>query len=138
MKILSIALCLLTHEAVAQSVVPTRTIRPLTVITSESVSLTTDNVPGTYTSLQDVIGFEARIVLYPGRPIFEGDIAPPAIVERNAIVPLIYSVGGLTIATDGRSLTRASAGDSVRVLNLESRTPVRGKVQADGSVLVSR
>ena len=70
------------------------------------------------------------------RPVRPGDVGPPAIVERNQVVPLTYLNGGLAIRTEGRVLDRAAAGEAVRVMNLASRTTVTGVVRADGSVEV--
>lgn len=73
----------------------------------------------------------------PGRPLRPGDIGPPAIIERNDLVTLIFRQGGLTIAAEGRSLGRGSVGEAVRVMNLSSRTTVTGRVKQDGSVEVN-
>ncbi len=123
--------------ALAQTVVATRTIRPQTILTATDIKLIEQSVAGTHTALDEVIGMEARVVLYPGRPIRIDDIGPPALVERNQIVTLIYSAGGLTIATDARSLGRGGVGDRLRVMNLSSRNTVSGWILADGSVSVS-
>jgi len=95
--------------------------------------------PGTAgPSLKDIIGQEASVALYPGRPIRAGDVTTPAVVERNQMVPLIYMRGGLRIETEGRALARAGPGDYVRVMNLASRTTVSGRVTANGQIEVSR
>ncbi len=130
-------LLLVPQPALAQTVVVTRTIRPQTILTATDIKLIEQSVAGTHTALDDVIGMEARVVLYPGRPIRIDDIGPPALVERNQIVTLIYSAGGLTIATDARSLGRGGVGDRLRVMNLSSRNTVSGWILADGSVSVS-
>ena len=70
-------------------------------------------------------------------PILPEDIGPPALVERNQIVTLAYDRAGLSIRVEGRSLARAGVGETVRVMNLSSRSTLSGRVQADGTVLVS-
>ncbi|HAW49029.1 MAG TPA: flagella basal body P-ring formation protein FlgA, partial [Roseovarius sp.] len=89
-------------------------------------------------TLADLIGQEARVALYEGRPVRPGDVGPPAVIERNQVVPLIYLRGGLEIMTEGRSLDRAGIGDHVRVMNLASRATVSGRVTASGRILVSQ
>lgn len=121
----------------ADTVVPTRTIRAQAILTAADVQLIAGDVPGTYVALDEVVGQEARVVLYAGRPIRIEDVGPPAIVERNQIVVLVYARGGLTIATEGRALARAGVGDRLRVMNLGSRATVTGLVLADGTVSVS-
>jgi flagella basal body P-ring formation protein FlgA len=65
-----------------------------------------------------------------------GEVGPPALVERNQVVALIYKGGGLVISAEGRSLGRAGVGEIIRVMNLTSRQTVSGLVLADGTVVV--
>ncbi len=123
--------------AQTQTVVATHTIRSQSVLTYADIEMIEQSVAGAYITLDEVVGMEARVVLYPGRPIRLDDIGPPALVERNQIVTLIYAVAGLTIATDARALGRAGVGDRLRVMNLASRSTVSGWVQADGSISVA-
>ena len=134
---LAISGLLLTLPAQAQTVVATHTIRSQSILTAADIELVEQSIAGAYIALEEVVGMEARVVLYPGRPIRIDDIGPPALVERNQIVTLFYSVAGLTIATEARSLGRAGIGDRVRVMNLSSRSTVSGWVQPDGSVSVA-
>ncbi|MHA6265437.1 flagellar basal body P-ring formation chaperone FlgA [uncultured Aliiroseovarius sp.] len=124
--------------AVADTVVAARNIRHNTVIAPSDLKLVATDMAGGFTSIEDVVGQEARVVLYAGRPVLANDIGPPALVERNQIVSLIYATGPLMILAEGRSLARAGVGDRIRVMNLMSRTTVTGSVAADGSVLVSQ
>lgn len=128
---------LLATPVVAESVVPTRTIRANSIILATDVGLKNANNPNGFSRLADVIGQEARVALYPGRPINIGDIGPPAMITRNQIVRLHFSGGGLRITTEGRALERGAIGDRVRVMNLSSRATLFGQVQQDGTVKVS-
>jgi flagella basal body P-ring formation protein FlgA len=120
----------------AQSVTPTRAIRSQTVIGPADVVLDEAAVPGAFAELAAVVGQEARVTLYPGRPILTNQIGAPALVERNQIVRMHFASGALSIVTEGRVLDRAGEGEIVRVMNLASRQIVTGSVQADGSIEV--
>lgn len=124
--------------AVADTVTPTRTLRPGTLITAADLTLRDEVQPGMFDRISDVIGQEARVALYAGRPIPFDAIGAPAIVNRNQIVPLFFNTGGLSISTEGRALERGGVGDRVRVMNLSSRATLFGFVQQDGSIKVSR
>ncbi|WP_147111874.1 flagellar basal body P-ring formation chaperone FlgA [Tateyamaria sp. syn59] len=124
--------------ASADMVTPTRTLRPGTVITAADLVLRDAAHPGTFDRVLDVVGQEARVALYAGRPIPFEAIGPPAIINRNQIVPLFFNVGGLSITTDGRALERGGIGDRIRVMNLSSRATLFGFVQEDGSIKVTR
>lgn len=136
MRGLVLMLMLCGGAATADTVVATRTIRAQSIIGPEDLTLSAAAVPGAVQAVAEVIGSEARVTLYAGRPIRPSDIAPPAIVTRNQIVGLVFQSGTLAILTDGRALDRAAVGEPVRVMNLASRTTVTGLVRADGSVLV--
>ncbi|QBF29702.1 flagellar basal body P-ring formation chaperone FlgA [Thalassococcus sp. S3] len=133
----ALAFLLIAAQAVqADILVPARTIRAGSVIGPEDLVIKQVSIAGALSDPSEVIGQEARIALYPGRPMRPGDIGPPAIVERNQMVPLIYARAGLRISTAGRALGRGADGDMIRVMNLSSRNILFGLIRADGSVHV--
>lgn len=137
MKPLAIALVpLLAGSAAAETLVAATTIRPETVIAPHHLALVPDEIPGALDDPSAALGLEARVAIYAGRPIRPGDLGPPAMVDRNQIVTLIFSRAGLAIQTEGRALDRAAAGETVRALNLASRSTVTGIVDDIGRVLV--
>jgi flagella basal body P-ring formation protein FlgA len=137
MRGLVMILGILAAPALADRVEPVRVIRPQEIIAPEDVILRDGSERG-LPGLDAVIGQEARIALYPGRAIRPGDVGPPASIERNQVVALVYARGGLWIETEGRALARGGVGDYVRVMNLASRSTITGRVTADGRIEVSR
>ncbi|RKF13044.1 flagella basal body P-ring formation protein FlgA [Roseovarius spongiae] len=137
MRALALLAALAAPPAAADTVVAARTIRAQTLIGAQDVAVKKGDVVGAVSDVDTVIGQEARVALYAGRPIRPGDVGPPALVERNQIVALIYAAGGVAIQTEGRSLSRAGPGERVRVMNLASRLTVSGHVLPDGRVQVS-
>lgn len=121
----------------AQSVTPVRAIRSQTVLAAEDLTIAEEAVPGALAAIEDAVGLEARVALYPGRPILLSQVGAPALVERNAVVRMSYMHGPLRIVTEGRALDRAAAGEAVRVMNLASRQTVTGTVAPDGTIEVS-
>lgn len=134
---LSLPLIFICTAAAADTVVPTRTIRAQQVIGSGDLKLREVEVAGGFSMIEEVAGLEARVALYPGRPVRAGDVGPPAVVERNQLVALVFDRGGLIIRTEGRVLDRAGVGDLVKVMNLTSRATLFGRVLADGTISVS-
>lgn len=113
-------------QALAQTVVPIRVIRSQSLIGAADVSVLAESRPGTFSELRQVVGKEAKVALYPGRPILIGDIGAPAVIERNQIVRMRYRTGALVISAEGRALDRGGVGDRVRIMNLVSRAVVFG------------
>jgi flagella basal body P-ring formation protein FlgA len=135
--IFTLFVALLAAGAVlAQSVQPVRAIRSRTVLAAEDLTLVEESVPGAVEAIEAAVGREAKVALYPGRPILLGQIGAPALVERNSLVRMNYVRGPLRIETEGRALDRAGVGEPVRVMNLASRQTVTGTVAADGSIEV--
>ena len=120
----------------ADTLTAARLIRPQSIIGPADLGVLPQDIPGALKGDDDVVGMEARVTLYPGRPILVDHVGPPALIERNQPVVVFFKNGGLTIATDGRALSRGAEGDIVRVMNLSSRNTISGKVERDGSVTV--
>ena len=132
-------LCLLLSmgtSALAEAVVPTRTIRAREIIDARDLTVNSADISGAISQPQDIIGQEARVTLYAGRPIRPGDIGPPAVIGRNDIVSLVFSNGSLKIVTEGRALGRGAVGETIRAMNVGSRTAVTGVILANGSIEV--
>lgn len=129
--------CLAAHPALAGSVVPVRAIRAQTVVEATDLDLADKDTPGALTEIEAAAGLEAKVTLYPGRPILPSQLGPPALVERNQQVRMIFKDGALAISTEGRTLDRGGMGEQVRVMNLGSRQIVSGAVAPDGSIEVT-
>jgi flagellar basal body P-ring formation protein FlgA len=129
-------LCLLPGPVWADAIVTTRIIKAGTVIAAEDLQVVEASIEGVITQPDQIVGQEARITLYPGRPLRTENLGPPAVVDRNQIVALAFVSGGLSITTEGRALARGSVGDVIHVLNLSSRTTVVGQILPNGSVRV--
>ncbi|WP_133487006.1 flagellar basal body P-ring formation chaperone FlgA [Aliiroseovarius marinus] len=136
-RFLTFLLMGLAAPAAADTVVAAKNLRPGMIVSAMDVKLVEADIPGGFRLLEDVIGQEARVVLYAGRPVLPNDIGPPALIDRNQIVTLVYTAGSMTILAEGRSLGRGAVGDRVRVMNLSSRTTITGSVSPNGDVIVS-
>ncbi|WIY26752.1 flagellar basal body P-ring formation chaperone FlgA [Parasedimentitalea psychrophila] len=134
--VLTFLMVLMAQSSWADTLVPVRTIRAKQIIYAEDLAYKSVEIAGAFSDPVDVVGQEARVSLYAGRPIRPGDIGPPAIVERNDLIMLRFRRGSLLILTEGRSLGRGSEGDIIRAMNLASRTTISGRISADGSIEV--
>jgi flagella basal body P-ring formation protein FlgA len=135
---LALILALGPGAALAESLVATRTLRANMLIGPGDVApIDRPAPPGAAIHPDEVVGLEARVTLYAGRPIPLSALGPPALVERNQIVTLVFQRGGLEIRTDGRALGRGGEGDTIRIMNLASRNTVTGWVTGAGEVHVT-
>lgn len=123
--------------AAADFLTTVRPIRAGAVVAAADIRLVASGTAAGPSRPEEVIGLEARVTLFPGRPIRPGDVGPPALVLRNQIVQLVYARGNLLITTEGRALGRGGRGDLVRAMNLASRTTVVGRVVDAGVIRVA-
>ncbi len=138
MRLLVLLMIIAGDPVLADSVQAVRPIRAQHVVSPADLEVVQETIPGAIETVEEAVGLEARVTLYPGRPILSTQLGPPALVERNQIVRMIYESGPLAILADGRTLDRGGVGERVRVMNLSSRQIVTGAVAADGSIEVGR
>ncbi|SHJ05434.1 flagellar basal body P-ring formation chaperone FlgA [Wenxinia saemankumensis] len=117
----------------ADILVAARTIPAETVLAGDDVTVIGGRTPGALTRAEEAVGLEAAVALYAGRPIHAGDLVSPAVVDRNQIIPLVFSAAGLVITTEGRALDRGGPGDAIRVMNLASRTTITAVIDETGT-----
>ncbi len=132
----ALLLIFLAGPAAAQSVMTVHAVRAGTMLSADDLAFHDAAAIDGFDDPRDIIGMEARVNLYPGRPILVRDVGLPTVVERNAIVPLVFQRGGLSITLEGRALGRAGAGETVRVMNLTSRNTVMGVATDTGQVII--
>lgn len=134
-------LCLLIFlpaAAQAEIIVAARTIPAQTVLAPSDLLYHEGEVSGGVSNPDLLIGMETRVALYAGRPVRLGDVGPPAIVERNQLIRIIFNTGGLYIATQGRALERAGVGEVIRIMNLSSRNTISALIGEDGSAYATQ
>lgn len=130
--------CLMAGQLAAETVVAARTIPAQSLIGPDDLLVRDMTVPGGTDDPLLLVGMEARVALYAGRPVRPADVGSPAVVDRNQLIPLIYDGGGLLISTEGRALGRAGVGEVIRVMNMQSRTTVSARIGEDGAAYVSQ
>ena len=103
----ALALCMivgLVSAASADSLVAARAIVGNSIVSAADIRFARADIEGAVSDPTDVIGREAKVTIYAGRPIRAGDFRAPALIERNDIIRLQYRSGGLVIEADGRAL----------------------------------
>jgi len=89
------------------------------------------------TRAQDLYGKVAKRTLLPGRYIPTSAIREAWLVEQGAAVQVFFTAGTLTISATAVTLQPGSAGDLVKVRNIDSGKILSGTVMADGTIRVS-
>lgn len=82
-------------------------------------------------------GMAARRQLRPGQPLHDADLMKPAIIARNDTVTIIYEAPGLTLTLRGEAQESGALGDTVSVINSQSKRAVQGVVTGPNRVTVT-
>jgi flagella basal body P-ring formation protein FlgA len=93
-------------------------------------------VAGEPASRDRSIGMQLRRGMRAGTPIRAADLVRPDFVVRDQAVTIIYQVPGLYLTTRGKAIESGAEGDTVSVLNLQSKRTLTGIVTGRGQVTV--
>jgi flagellar basal body P-ring formation protein FlgA len=83
------------------------------------------------------VGLAARHPLRPGQPLSAADLMKPELVARGDTVTLTYQAPGITLTLRGQAQDSGAFGDSIGVLNLETKRIVQGVISGPGRVTVA-
>ncbi len=110
-----------TDTAIAPLVTAARHLRAGTIVQDADI-LVDGGAPDAVASLKKTMaGKEIKHTVYAGKPLTLSDLGSPTVIKRNAVITIEFIRGPLVITTDGRALDPGGVGDTVRVMNLNSR-----------------
>jgi flagella basal body P-ring formation protein FlgA len=84
-----------------------------------------------------LVGRVARRALSAGAVVRAGDLGKAEMVARGDIVTVFYEIPGLTLTLRARATEAGAQGDTIGVLNLQSKKTLQATVVAPGKVAVS-
>ena len=94
-------------------------------------------VGGDAATRSQAVGMQMRKQLRAGQPLKVADLGKPDLVQRDDNVTLIYETAGLYLTIRGKALESGTEGDTVTVLNLQSKRTVSGVVIGRGQVAIA-
>src|SRR5579872_631546 len=83
------------------------------------------------------VGMQMRKAMRAGQPLKTADLAKPDLVQRDEDVTLIYDAGGIYLTVRGKATESGTEGDTVNVLNQQSKRTVSGVVVGRRQVAIS-
>ncbi len=83
------------------------------------------------------VGMQVRKAVRTGQVLRMPDLAKADLVQRDQNVTLIYEANGLYLTMRGKAVEAGSEGDTVSVMNLQSKRTVQGIVTGPGQVTMS-
>jgi flagella basal body P-ring formation protein FlgA len=84
----------------------------------------------------EVVGLAARGNLRAGQGLRSTDLMKPEVVKKNEMVTLHYEVPGIVLTMRGQAVESGAEGDTVNVLNVQSKRTIQGIVTGPGRVVI--
>ncbi len=88
------------------------------------------------TDTNTALGLAARHALRPDQPLAAADLMKPEIVARNDTVTIVYQVPGVTLTLRGQAKDAGAIGDTISVVNVESKRVMQAVVSGPDRVTV--
>ena len=92
--------------------------------------------PGLVTSIQGVLGMQAKKNLPIGMQIRETDVTKPYVIHDRDMVTILYQNDNLTLKASGIATQPGAIGDVIKVKNSSTNTIVYGQVKSSTIVQV--
>jgi flagellar basal body P-ring formation protein FlgA len=86
--------------------------------------------------VERVVGQSARRSLRPGEILRDGDLRAPVLVARNGLVTIMLRVGSMSLTAQGRALDEGARGETVRIMNVQSKRTIEAQVVGPDTVVV--
>lgn len=86
--------------------------------------------------LAQLAGQAARRPMRQGQQIVAADFAPPMQVNRHDTVTIIYEAPGLLLSVKGQALEAGARGQTINVLNQQSKRTIQATVAGPGKVVI--
>jgi flagella basal body P-ring formation protein FlgA len=88
------------------------------------------------TDLRAATAMVPRRALRPGQPLRSADLTKPDLVARNETVTLTYDIPGIALTVRGKALEAGAEGDTISVVNVQSKRTIQAIVTGPGRVSV--
>jgi len=83
------------------------------------------------------VGMQVRRSLRAGQALHTADVSKPDLVQKDDNVTLIYESAGIYLTARGKAVDAGTEGDTVTVLNLQSKRTITGTVVGRDQVAIS-
>jgi len=83
-----------------------------------------------------LIGMVAKRRLAAGRPVRRKDVEAPTLIERNALVTIVYKTSGLMLKTKGRAAEDGAHGEIISIVNTQTKRALHARVISPNTAVV--
>jgi flagella basal body P-ring formation protein FlgA len=90
----------------------------------------------TYANLRDAIGYALRQDVKAGQIVRRAELVKPQLVHRNEPVIIMFEQPGMILTLRGKALESGAEGETVNVMNLQSKRTLQGFVTGPNEVTI--
>jgi flagella basal body P-ring formation protein FlgA len=83
-----------------------------------------------------VVGLAARRPLRAGAAVSARDVAAPQVIKSGDLVTVTYEDSGISLSLQAKALASAAVGETVSVLNTQSKKTLQAVATAPGQAAV--
>ncbi|HBO58375.1 MAG TPA: flagella basal body P-ring formation protein FlgA [Alphaproteobacteria bacterium] len=88
-------------------------------------------------ALGDLIGKEIKRPVRAGQPLDDSDVRVRPMITKGKAVTLSFVKGGIMLSAQGKALENGGLGDTVRVMNTQSKSVVQGTVTSPDTITIN-
>jgi len=88
-------------------------------------------------SAEEFVGKTPKHAIFANQLVRKDELTGPRLIEKGAVVTMIYRTKNMEISTTGEALQPGSDGDMIRVKNTKSGLVVAGTVAGSNLVKVA-
>ncbi len=95
-------------------------------------------IQGLIRSARHLVDTEATRTIRAGQPLSLNDIKAASVIRKDDPIQLIFETGALRLTVSAKALNDAAKGETVRVVNLQSRRTMDAVAHAPGEARVGQ
>ncbi len=85
---------------------------------------------------EQLVGKVAKRRLTAGRPVRQKDVEAPTLIERKALVTILYKTPAMMLKTKGRSEQDGAHGEVISIVNTQTKRSLLARVVSPNTVVV--
>lgn len=85
---------------------------------------------------ETVIGQAARRAMRTGAPVALHDLSRPMVIKPNDLITVTYNLSGVTLSLQAKATQAGAVGDTISVLNTQSKKTIAAVVTGPGAAAV--
>lgn len=119
-----LALSCWSTPAWAAEITANKVLKRGSILTRSDISIVVNAGENLEAAKRDYVGQQLMRTVYAGHKIEARFMGAPVLVKRNAQVSMVYTFGAMQLSAKGRALQAGAKGETISVMNVNSRKKV--------------